>query len=263
MTTGRIIQLVAGAMLVARRIATPRRRRRLGLAARRCPGRRRLVPRHARDADVASTVAVTSPHVDLGSRPDTHDWAPLGGELATVQHRGAGRGPVRRDRPHRPTSTATCVASPTTRSRTACSRSGPLELVTTEGAAIAARPGSQPFWVASSGSTLTWDVEPGDWTAVVMRADGTAGIDATVAAGVRIAWLGPLAIALGIAGVAILLAAGDLGDRGRRHGDHRSRRSPPPRPTTVATRCASTPGSTSHSAAGSGWSSGSWRSPTC
>ena len=60
--------------------------------------------------------------------------------------------------------------------------------------------------MASGDDELVWDVETGDWTAVVMRADGTAGVQATIAAGVRIGWLGPLAVTTLIAGVAILAA---------------------------------------------------------
>jgi len=51
----------------------------------------------------------------------------------------------------------------------------------------ASRPGDRPFWAASaegSGTrTLEWEVEDGSWTAVVMNADGSRGVDADLSVG--------------------------------------------------------------------------------
>ena len=74
------------------------------------------------------------------------------------------------------------------------------------GSAPAAAPGDQPFWVASASGagsqTVTWEVEDGSWTVVLMNEDGSAGVDANLAIGAELP-------ALLWAGVG-LLAAGAL-----------------------------------------------------
>ncbi len=74
------------------------------------------------------------------------------------------------------------------------------------------RPGGQPtdppdtqsFWVASDTGTgarsLNWDASSGDWTLVIMNADGSPGIDLDLSAGAR------LPAVLGIS-IASLIAA--------------------------------------------------------
>jgi hypothetical protein len=56
-----------------------------------------------------------------------------------------------------------------------------------------AAPASQHFWAASAQGcqtqTLTWDVADGDWSVVVMNADGSAGMDARVSARAKLPWL--------------------------------------------------------------------------
>ncbi len=70
-------------------------------------------------------------------------------------------------------------------------------------------PGEETFWAAQStgDAPLTWDVESGDWTAVVMNADGSSGIDVVARAGIKLDWLLPLAIAVCVLGY-LLLAGG-------------------------------------------------------
>jgi hypothetical protein len=77
-----------------------------------------------------------------------------------------------------------------------------------------ALPGDQRFWAASAhGSgqqTLTWDVEHGSWSIVVMNADGSQGVDAGVSAGANVPILSVVAwSALGL-GLVLLVAAGGL-----------------------------------------------------
>ena len=82
-------------------------------------------------------------------------------------------------------------------------------------------PTEQTFWAASaSGSgtqTATWEPESGDWTLVVMNADGSRGVAAEVSLGAEADILLWIAIGLLIAGV-LLLAGGAtmivLGARG-------------------------------------------------
>jgi hypothetical protein len=77
-----------------------------------------------------------------------------------------------------------------------------------------APPADQGFWVASgtgSDTQLTWEVDRGEWTVVLMNADGSAGIDATITAAARIGILLAIAIGLLIGGVVLgLIAAGLL-----------------------------------------------------
>ena len=66
-------------------------------------------------------------------------------------------------------------------------------------------------WVAqATGSgtvSVDWPVEEGDWTIVVMNADGSAGVTADVAVGASLPWLGWAAVALLVgAGIGLLLS---------------------------------------------------------
>jgi hypothetical protein len=81
------------------------------------------------------------------------------------------------------------------------------------GASPQTLPSQQRFWAASTqGSnrqTLTWDVEHGSWSVVVMNADGSRGVDAGVSAGADLPVLTPLGWGLlGGGALLALLAAG-------------------------------------------------------
>ena len=78
-----------------------------------------------------------------------------------------------------------------------------------------ARPAAQDFWAASAQGpgrqTLTWDVDDGDWSVVVMNADASRGVDADVKAGAQVDFLdsagwGSLIAGLFVLSVAALLA---------------------------------------------------------
>ena len=62
-----------------------------------------------------------------------------------------------------------------------------------EGTRPASRPGTRPFWVASSQGTGTqsieWAPRDGHWMAVVANADAGRGMDADVEASARVPWL--------------------------------------------------------------------------
>ena len=84
-----------------------------------------------------------------------------------------------------------------------------------------ARPADQDFWAASShGSgtqTVAWDLEDGDWSIVVMNADGSRGVDTDISAGAKIPFLGTLAgVSFGGA-LVLLITAGTLMLPGRAH----------------------------------------------
>jgi hypothetical protein len=77
-----------------------------------------------------------------------------------------------------------------------------------------APPAQERFWAASSqgagDQALTWDVEDGDWSVVVMNADGSRGVDAGVSAGVRLGWLDEAGLASLTTGFILLALAGGL-----------------------------------------------------
>ncbi|HSK24908.1 MAG TPA: hypothetical protein VK906_17115, partial [Egicoccus sp.] len=74
-----------------------------------------------------------------------------------------------------------------------------------------APPTDQTFWLAQADGTgtqtLAWSPESGEWTVVVMNADGTAGVDVRADAGVQTALLGPIAIWL-LVGSLVLIGLG-------------------------------------------------------
>jgi hypothetical protein len=77
-----------------------------------------------------------------------------------------------------------------------------------------ARPADQDFWAASahgSGTqTLAWDLEDGDWSIVVMNADGSRGVDTDISAAAKVPFLGTLGwVSLGGA-LVLLITAGTL-----------------------------------------------------
>jgi hypothetical protein len=71
-----------------------------------------------------------------------------------------------------------------------------------------AAPADQTFWDASAHGTgeqtLTWDVEDGDWSVVVMNADSSGGVETEISGGAEAPWLAPLGWGLTIAGLLTL-----------------------------------------------------------
>jgi Domain of unknown function (DUF4389) len=145
-----------------------------------------------RDADgyfVAPTVeltsdeyAITASQIDLGSEPG--DWFPSG-RLATVRIEAdpvsgtpvfVGIGPE--------DDVAAYLNGVGQSEITNIRSTTDVRYDTVNGGAPASPPTEQAFWVAQAqgpgAQTLTWDLDQGAWTAVVMNADGTAGIDVDV-----------------------------------------------------------------------------------
>jgi hypothetical protein len=78
----------------------------------------------------------------------------------------------------------------------------------------AAPPAEQSFWAVSahgSGTqTVAWDLQDGDWSIVVMNADGSRGVHTDISAGAKLPLLGTLGwISLGGA-LVLLITAGTL-----------------------------------------------------
>jgi hypothetical protein len=86
------------------------------------------------------------------------------------------------------------------------------DYATTGGARRATPPAKQRIWAAQAhghgAQTLTWDVADGDWSVVVMNADGSPGVDADVRAGANVPFLNELGWgALGVGAVVLLVSA--------------------------------------------------------
>jgi hypothetical protein len=79
------------------------------------------------------------------------------------------------------------------------------------GGAPAGPPASRRIWAASASGagtvTVTWPVEKGRWSLVVMNADGSRGVSADLQAGAKVKYLGWVATALFIGGAVLLAVA--------------------------------------------------------
>jgi hypothetical protein len=75
-------------------------------------------------------------------------------------------------------------------------------------------PAESSIWAASTHGTgtqrLDWDVADGNWSVVVMNADGSRGVDTTVRAGAKLGFLQPLGWGSIGGGLLLLVAAGGL-----------------------------------------------------
>lgn len=75
-----------------------------------------------------------------------------------------------------------------------------------------AAPGGERIWAASAQGagpqTITWEVEDGDWSIVVMNADGSPGVQADISAGAKLPYLTEIGwSALGGGAILLLTAA--------------------------------------------------------
>jgi hypothetical protein len=156
--------------------------------------------------------ALTTPEVDLGMGPG--DWVPAGG-VGTLRIRATsssgdpvfiGIGPA-----DEVSAYLDGVAHDEVTNLGWFSSS--VEYRTYEGGAPAAPPGQQTFWIVkqegAETQTLEWDLQGGNWTAVLMNADASAPVEARVSLGAHIDILFPIGIGLTVAGV-VLLAVGIL-----------------------------------------------------
>ena len=95
------------------------------------------------------------------------------------------------------------------------------------GAAPGRPPTAQNFWAASASGpgsqTVTWKVRDGDWSVVLMNADGSRGVAADVDLGAKLSFL--LWVAIGVLAGGVLLLGGGVALIVLA-----SRRGPPPAP---------------------------------
>jgi len=112
--------------------------------------------------------------------------------------------------------------------------SAAVEYTHVDGGAPSSPPGEQAFWVARQEGprilTLEWEVQGGNWTAVIMNGDASAPVVANVSLGARFGALLPIGIGLTVAGVVALIVGIVLIILGARP----SRREPPVQPSYAA-----------------------------
>jgi len=85
---------------------------------------------------------------------------------------------------------------------------------TVPGSMKPAAPGTQGFWAAKAQGvgeqTLDWDVDKGNWSVVVMNADGSAGVNTHISAGADLPFVGGIATGLIVGGLAGIAFGGSL-----------------------------------------------------
>lgn len=103
-------------------------------------------------------------------------------------------------------------------------------------------PGTRDFWATSDEGagerSIAWTVAPGDWTIVVMNADGSAGVEVIGTASLHTSSLGPIALGVLAFGLALLAGGSILTVRGAKRAPtfttgaetQASPDAPPPRP---------------------------------
>jgi hypothetical protein len=90
-----------------------------------------------------------------------------------------------------------------------------------------ARPADQRIWSAQAHGdgtrSLTWKVEKGDWSIVVMNEDGSRGVTTSVGAGAKVPYIAELAYAALGAGLLFIIATAALTTYGTRPAPARRR----------------------------------------
>ena len=159
----------------------------------------------------SATYAITSDRVDLESEPGEADWLVDRGALGTVRLR------IDPGRPGTPTFAGIGPTADVANFLEGVPRDliRDIELSPDRvlyrriaGEAAPQPPGEQSFWVAQvttdTADELTWEVESGDWTVVLMNADASRGVDVDARLGIKVDWLLPALIGLLIGGLVVL-----------------------------------------------------------
>jgi hypothetical protein len=134
--------------------------------------------------------ALTSSHLDLGAV--RNDWFPAGW-LATVQVTASRQDDAPVFVGIGPEDDVTGYLEDVAHDEVTRISDGEVTYRSHEGNALPAMPAEQEFWVASaegSGSqSLTWDIEAGQWTVLIMNADASPEMAVDVSAGAKTPWL--------------------------------------------------------------------------
>ena len=147
-----------------------------------------------------TTYALSTESVD--THVDGPDWLYSDGLLGKVRIRATGERPIFVG--IAPTEAAERYLAPV-RHETVDDYWGHRDSAVLGGGAPRTAPADAGIWVASASGAgtqrLTWAVEDGDWSVVVMNRDGSANVDARLSVGARLAdlgWIGAGLIAGGL-----------------------------------------------------------------
>jgi hypothetical protein len=140
--------------------------------------------------------ALTSSQLDLGSI--RNDWLPVN-LLATIQVTASSRGDAPVFVGIGPTEDVADYLEGVPHDEITRVTDHDVTYLSHEGEAAPALPSEQELWIASSEGTgsqsLVWDIEPGQWTVLIMNADASPDVAVDLSAGARTPWLG-VAIAI-------------------------------------------------------------------
>lgn len=163
------------------------------------------------------TAAVRSDNVDLGSDERPHRWPFGDGDLATVRFRAIAREGEEIFIGIAHTGDVDTYLSSVAHDEVTdihWSDDDDVKYRRIDGTATPAPPTEQSFWVASAtgsgAQALTWEVEGGNWSVVMMNPDGGTGPAADVSVGVKVNAIVGLMIGLGIGSLVLLGGAAAL-----------------------------------------------------
>jgi len=150
--------------------------------------------------------AVVSDRIDLAT---SGDWVPVSGALGTARVQATATGPDLFVGIGPSDEVAAYLGSVQRSVIDDLGSDGAVEGRDVNGDAPAGPPADQQFWTEQASGAgrqqLDWEPEDGDWTAVVMNADGSPGVDADLRVGAELPALTGIAWGLLVGGV--LLAA--------------------------------------------------------
>jgi hypothetical protein len=222
MKAGRIVMIVIGALLalIAFGLLAIGTTALVGYATQRTDG-------FFQTGDVrlaSATYAITSDRVDLESDPGGSDWLVDRGALGTVR---LSIEPASTDSPVfagiGPSADVATYLDGVSHDQIRDFELSPDRVLyrRQSGERSPAPPADQPFWAAQvttgQPDELTWEVESGDWTVVLMNADAGRGVDLDARLGIKVDWLLPAAIGFVVIGVLLLSGGAALvivGSRG-------------------------------------------------
>jgi hypothetical protein len=122
---------------------------------------------------------------------------------------------------------------------------GRLETIAISGTETPAPPGEQDFWLATSEGVgvqgIEWTLDRGNWTVVIMNADGSSGLDLEGTATIDLPFLGTMAIVLTLIGASLVVIGLVLVISALRQAPAPARATGPSTPTTQAAPAATAP----------------------
>ncbi|WP_138760114.1 hypothetical protein [Modestobacter altitudinis] len=152
--------------------------------------------------------ALTSDRIDLGTDAD---WVPVSAALGTTMVRADGSGPDLFIGIGPSDQVASYLGDVQHAVLDDLGEDGAVIDREVAGGAPAGPPGAQPLWTEQTSGPgrqqLTWEPADGDWTVVVMNADGSAGVSADLRVGAELPALTGIAWGVLIGGALLTLVA--------------------------------------------------------